>query len=47
MWRQHEAFDGTYTAQDLCDVLEFLSVKDENRRRYEAWKQWQASRAGG
>jgi len=31
-------FDGTYDVQDLCDVLEFLDVKEENNRRYVEWK---------
>jgi hypothetical protein len=38
LWKQHEAFDGTYDVQDLCDVLEFLDVKEENTRRYNDWK---------
>ena len=37
LWRQRETFDGTYDCQDLCDVLEFLDVKDENSRRRAAW----------
>jgi len=38
LWQQHEMFDGTYDVQDLCDVLEFLDVKEENNRRYVEWK---------
>ena len=34
-----ETRDGTYTMQDLLDVLEFLDVKDENQRRYNEVKQ--------
>ena len=41
LWRQHETFDGTYDMQDLCDVLEFLDVKAENKARYTAW--WEAN----
>lgn len=36
LWRQHEAFDGTYDVGDLLDVLEFLDVKEENERRWRA-----------
>jgi len=39
LWRQHEARDGTYDVEDLCDVLEFLDVKEENERRYAEWKE--------
>ena len=39
LWRQCETFDGTYDVQDLCDVLEFLAVKEENERRYAEWRQ--------
>ena len=36
LWRQRELFDGTYDIGDLIDVLEFLDVKEENRRRQAA-----------
>ena len=39
LWRQYEASDGTYDVEDLCDVLEFLDIKDENERRYLEWKE--------
>jgi hypothetical protein len=29
-------FDGTYDIGDLLDVLEYLDVKEENTRRYQA-----------
>lgn len=38
LWRQHETFDGTYDVDDLFDALEFIQVRDENRRRYAAWR---------
>ena len=34
LWRQHEAFDGTYDVGDMLDALEYLDTKDENERRY-------------
>lgn len=37
LWRQCEADDGTYDVDDLMDALEFLDVKEENQRRYDAW----------
>lgn len=37
MWKQHELWDGTYDMGDLFDVLDFLDVRDENRRRMEEW----------
>lgn len=33
MWRQHEMWDGTYTLDDLLDIVELLQVKNENERR--------------
>lgn len=33
MWRQHEMWDGTYTFDDLLDIIELLQVKAENERR--------------
>ena len=33
MWRQHELWDGTYTLDDLLDIVEVLQVKAENERR--------------
>jgi hypothetical protein len=38
LWRQHEIFDGTYDCADLCDALEFLTVKGENQRRWAEWR---------
>ncbi len=32
-WRQHELWDGTYTLDDLLDILELISVSRENERR--------------
>ncbi len=33
MWRQHEMWDGTYTLDDLLDILELIQVTRENERR--------------
>ena len=33
LWQQHELWDGTYTLNDLLDILEVLQVKNENERR--------------
>ena len=30
MWRQHELWDGTYTLDDLLDIVELIRVKHEN-----------------
>ena len=32
-WRQHELWDGTYTLDDLLDIVELIRVKRENERR--------------
>ena len=29
-WRQHELWDGTYTLDDLLDIVELIRVKREN-----------------
>jgi hypothetical protein len=29
-WKLHETFDGTYTADDLFDILEVMDFKAEN-----------------
>ena len=33
LWKQHELWDGTYTLDDLLDILELLQVTKENERR--------------
>ena len=33
LWKQHELWDGTYTFDDLMDVIELLNVRVENERR--------------
>ena len=33
LWQQHELWDGTYTLNDLLDILEVLQVRQENERR--------------
>ncbi len=32
-WRQHELWDGTYTLDDLLDIVELMQVTRENERR--------------
>lgn len=36
-WRLHETFDGTYTVDDLLDILEVIDVDVENRARARKW----------
>lgn len=33
-WRQHEVWDGTYTVDDLYDIIELMAVKIENEKRH-------------
>ena len=33
MWRQHELWDGTYTLDDLLDIVETIRVRRENKKR--------------
>lgn len=33
LWQQHELWDGTYTLNDLLDILEAMTVQQENQRR--------------
>ena len=40
-WRLHETFDGTYTIDDLFDIVEFLDVRLENENRAAAWRRSQ------
>jgi len=32
-WRQHELWDGTYTLDDLPDIVELIRVRRENEKR--------------
>ena len=32
-WRQHELWDGTYTLDDLLDIVELIRVRRENENR--------------
>ena len=32
-WRQHEMWDGTYTLDDLMDIVELIQVSNENQWR--------------
>jgi len=32
-WRQHELWDGTYTLDDLLDIIELIRVRRENELR--------------
>ena len=39
LWKQHELWDGTYTLDDLLDIVELIKVRNENEiRAYEAIK---------
>ena len=33
MWNQRELWDGTYTLDDLLDVVELITVQRENEAR--------------
>ena len=33
MWNQHQLWDGTYTLDDLLDIVELIRVKHENEYR--------------
>ena len=33
MWRQHELWDGTYTLDDLLDIVELIRVRRMNETR--------------
>ena len=33
LWRQHELWDGTYTLDDLLDIVELIQVRHENQIR--------------
>ena len=33
LWKLHETFDGTYTADDMFDINEILDVRIENSAR--------------
>ena len=32
-WKQHEIWDGTYTLDDLMDIVELILVSNENQWR--------------
>ena len=32
-WKQHELWDGTYTLDDLLDIVELIRVRRENEAR--------------
>jgi hypothetical protein len=32
-WQQHELWDGTYTLDDLLDIVELIRVRRENEAR--------------
>ena len=32
-WKQHELWDGTYTLDDLLDIVELIRVRNENQIR--------------
>ena len=33
MWKQHELWDGTYTLDDLLDIVELIRARRENEAR--------------
>ena len=33
LWKQHELWDGTYTLDDLLDIVELIRVRRENEFR--------------
>ena len=33
LWRQHELWDGTYTLDDLLDIVELIRIRRENEYR--------------
>ena len=33
-WKHHELWDGTYTIDDLFDIVEVIAVQRENEARY-------------
>ena len=33
LWKQHELWDGTYTLDDLLDIVELIRVRRENENR--------------
>ena len=33
MWKQHELWDGTYTLDDLLDIVELIRVRRANENR--------------
>ena len=33
LWKQHELWDGTYTLDDLLDIVELIRVRRENETR--------------
>jgi len=37
-WKLCETFDGTYTIDDLLDILEMMDVKSENEARAEEYR---------
>lgn len=45
VWRQHELWDGTYSLEDLLDIHEMLTVRNEND--YRAQQQAELERSIG
>ena len=33
LWKQHELWDGTYTLDDLLDIIEMIRIRRENEFR--------------
>ena len=45
LWKQHELWDGTYTLDDLLDIVELIRVRRENE--YRAMGEAQTTRSAG
>jgi hypothetical protein len=47
-WKHREIWDGTYTLDDLLDIIEVMEVKNENERRQREYDEMMAKiRKGG
>jgi hypothetical protein len=38
VWTHRDIVEGVFTFQDLCDVHEFLDVKEKNEADFRAWR---------
>jgi len=46
-WKQHELWDGTYTLEDFLDIMELITVMDENEYREQENSKLQQQLQGG